>query len=105
MPVALKDQTTEDIFDGTNSKEARKVYAQTGWSIAARKLDPLDSVQALEELKVPSGLDVFQGKSRSQEPHQDHRFLNIAAANEHEQASAAADAVAEMKHHPVVRAQ
>jgi hypothetical protein len=27
MPVALKDQTTEDIFDGTNSKEARKVYA------------------------------------------------------------------------------
>jgi proteic killer suppression protein len=63
MPVALKDQTTEDIFDGMNSKEARKVYAQTGWRIAARKLDPLDSVQALEELTVPSGLDVFQGKA------------------------------------------
>ncbi|MCS5643604.1 MAG: plasmid maintenance system killer protein [Dehalococcoidia bacterium] len=69
MPVALKDQAIEDTFHGANSKAARAVYPQTSWHIAARKLDPLDSAQSLEELKVPSGLDIFQGKSRSQEPH------------------------------------
>ena len=55
MIVSFKDKATEDIFNGINSKVARKVCPQTLWRIAARKLDQLDSVQFLEELKVPPG--------------------------------------------------
>jgi len=53
--VSFKDQATENIFNGVNSKAARKAYPQTLWRIASRKLDQLDSVQLLEELKVPPG--------------------------------------------------
>ena len=55
MIVSFKDKATEDIFNGINSKVARKACPQTLWRIAARKLDQLDSVQFLEELKVPPG--------------------------------------------------
>lgn len=55
MIVSFKDKATEDIFNGVNSKLARKACPQTLWRVAARKLDQLDSVQSLEELKVPPG--------------------------------------------------
>lgn len=55
MIVSFKDKATEDIFNGINSKVARKACPQILWRIAARKLDQLDSVQSLEELKVPPG--------------------------------------------------
>jgi proteic killer suppression protein len=53
--VSFKDQATEDLFNGVNSKTARKACPQTLWRITSRKLDLLDSVQLLEELKVPPG--------------------------------------------------
>jgi len=55
MIVSFLDQATEDIFNGLNSKEARKACPRMLWRIAARKLDQLDSVLALEELKIPPG--------------------------------------------------
>ena len=55
MIVSFKDKATEDIFNGINSKMARKICPQTLWRVAARKLDQLDSVQSLEELKIPPG--------------------------------------------------
>ena len=55
MITSFKDKATEDIFDGINSKFARKVCPQTLWRIAARKLDQLDSAQSLEELEVSPG--------------------------------------------------
>ncbi|MDF1688726.1 MAG: type II toxin-antitoxin system RelE/ParE family toxin [Cycloclasticus sp.] len=55
MIVSFKGKATKDIFNGINSKVARKACPQTLWRIAARKLDQLDSVQSLEELKVPPG--------------------------------------------------
>jgi proteic killer suppression protein len=55
MIVSFKDQATEDIFNGVNSKAARKACPKTFWRITSRKLDQLDSVQQLEELKVPPG--------------------------------------------------
>ncbi|MCK5477853.1 MAG: type II toxin-antitoxin system RelE/ParE family toxin [Methylococcales bacterium] len=55
MIVSFKDKATEDIFNGINSKLARKICPQTLWRVAARKLDQLDSVQSLEELKIPPG--------------------------------------------------
>jgi len=55
MIESFKDRASEDIFNGINSKAARKACPQTLWQVAARKLDQLDSVQSLEELKVPPG--------------------------------------------------
>jgi len=55
MIVSFRDQATEDIFNGLNSRIARKACPRTLWRVAARKLDQLDSVLALEELKVPPG--------------------------------------------------
>jgi len=55
MIVSFKNQATEDIFNGVNSKIARKTCPQTLWRIASRKLDQLDSAQLLEELRIPPG--------------------------------------------------
>lgn len=55
MIVSFKDVATEDIFNGLNSKQALKRLPNTLWKIAARKLDLLDSVVLLDELKVPPG--------------------------------------------------
>ncbi len=55
MIVSFKDKATEDIFNGVSSKEARKSCPKTLWKIAARKLDQLDSVATLDELRVPPG--------------------------------------------------
>jgi proteic killer suppression protein len=68
MIVSFRDQATEDIFNGVNSRAARKSCPQEFWPIAARKLDQLDSVQSLEELKVPPGnrLEALSGHRRGQ---------------------------------------
>jgi toxin HigB-1 len=55
MIESFKNQAAEDIFNGINSKAARKACPQILWQVAARKLDQLDSVQSLEELKIPPG--------------------------------------------------
>ena len=52
---SFKDRGTEDIFYGKNTKFARRVCPQSLWKVAARKLDQLDSVEALNELKIPPG--------------------------------------------------
>ncbi len=53
MIQSFKDKGTEDIFNGNNSKDARKTCPQSLWKIATRKLDQLDSVKHLSELRVP----------------------------------------------------
>ena len=55
MIVSFRNQATEDIFNGKSSKSARKLCPQSLWKVATRKLDQLDSVLNLEELKVPPG--------------------------------------------------
>jgi proteic killer suppression protein len=55
MIQAFKDAGSEDIFNGKNTKEARKLLPASLLKIAARKLDQLDSVTALQELRVPPG--------------------------------------------------
>lgn len=68
MIVSFKDQATEDIFNGVNSKAVRKACPQTLWRITTRKLDQLDSVQQLEELKVPPGnrLEKLSGNRKTE---------------------------------------
>lgn len=53
MILSFKNQGTEDIFNGKNTKEARKSCPRVLWQIASRKLDQLDSIKFLDELRVP----------------------------------------------------
>jgi len=55
MIVSFKNQATEDIFNGVSSRITRKICPQTIWRIAARKLEQLDSVSQLNDLRVPPG--------------------------------------------------
>ncbi len=55
MIQSFRDSGTEDVFNGVNSKAARKVCPQSLWSVATRKLDQLDSVEILEDLRIPPG--------------------------------------------------
>jgi proteic killer suppression protein len=53
MVNSFRDQATEDIFNGVNSRLARKACPVQLWKIAIRKLDLLDSVVCLDELRIP----------------------------------------------------
>ena len=55
MIRSFRDTGTEDIFNGVNSKNVRKVCPRVVWNIAVRKLDQLDSVSTLDDLKIPPG--------------------------------------------------
>ena len=68
MIVAFKDKGAEDIFNGENTKAARKACPESLWKIAVRKLDQLDSVTALNELSVPPGnrLEALTGDRKGQ---------------------------------------
>jgi proteic killer suppression protein len=55
MIRSFKTAGTEDIFNGKNTKAARKTCPQSLWRVAGRKLDQLDSVNSLNELLVPPG--------------------------------------------------
>ncbi len=68
MIESFHDQATEDIFNGVNSKIARKCCPQRIWAIAVRKLDQLDSAQSLDDLKVPPGnrLEALSGDRAGQ---------------------------------------
>ena len=63
MIVSFKNEGTEDIFNGKNTKAARQTCPETLWKIGARKFDQLDSVIKLDELRLPPGnrLEVLSG--------------------------------------------
>jgi len=50
----LADDTTRDIWNGVNSKAARRIPREL-WPNVRRKLDQIDAVTSLADLKVPPG--------------------------------------------------
>jgi len=68
MIVSFRNQATEDIFNGKNTKDARKLCPRSLWRVAFRKLDQLDSVVSLEELKIPPGnrLEALSGERKGE---------------------------------------
>ena len=68
MIVSFADGGTEDIFNGQNTKVARKTLPVFLWLVAFRKLDQLDSVNSLEELRIPPGnrLEALTGTRKGQ---------------------------------------
>jgi proteic killer suppression protein len=63
MILSFRDKASEDLFNGESSKQARKSCPQSIWNIVRRKLDQLDSVTVLDELKIPPGnrLELLKG--------------------------------------------
>ena len=55
MIQSFSDPGSEDIFNGQNTKDARKICSPVLWKIAARKLDLLDSAVSLADLRIPPG--------------------------------------------------
>lgn len=53
MIRSFRDSATQDVFDGRSSKKARRALPLTLWDVAARKVEQLDSVIALDELRIP----------------------------------------------------
>jgi len=68
MIASFKDDATEDIFNGIDSKVARKCCPKALWNIVRRKLDQLNRVQDLNELKIPPGnrLEQLKGDRNNQ---------------------------------------
>lgn len=64
----FKNAGTEDIFDGTTSKAAKKCCPQSIWTVARRKLDQINRVQEISELKVPpkNRLEQLKGDRENQ---------------------------------------
>jgi len=68
MILSFKNQGTQDIFDGINSRSARKLCPPDILGIALRKLDQLNSASDLSHLKTPPGnrLEELSGNRHGQ---------------------------------------
>ncbi|MCC5639705.1 type II toxin-antitoxin system RelE/ParE family toxin [Nostoc sp. CHAB 5844] len=68
MIVSFKDKGTENIFDGSDSKEARKTCPINLWDVARRKLDQLNAAISLDDIKIPPGnkLEALKGDREGQ---------------------------------------
>ena len=54
MIRTIADAATRDIWNGVNSKSARRI-PRAIWPVIQRKRDQLDSVTRLDQLRVPPG--------------------------------------------------
>jgi len=68
MIESFADKGTEDIFNGVNSNDARRLLPREMWKIAFRKLDQLDSATQLDDLRIPPGnrLELLKGDRKGQ---------------------------------------
>ena len=53
MIRSFSNDATQDIFDGVNSKKARKKLDTRLFPVAGRKLDMLNAAIDLEDLRIP----------------------------------------------------
>ena len=54
MIRSFASDATRDIWNGVNSKAARRI-PRAIWPVLRRKLDQLDAVTRLEDLQIPPG--------------------------------------------------
>lgn len=68
MILSFRNTATEDIFNGEDTKKARKVCPRNLWNVARRKLDLVDSATSLDDLRVPPNnrLEVLVGDRQGQ---------------------------------------
>lgn len=53
MIRSFRGAGTEDIFNGADTKRARKACPTPVWNVARRKLELLDSARVLNDLRAP----------------------------------------------------
>jgi len=68
MALSFRDKGTSDIYNGIDSKAARRVCPQAVVPRARAKLFVLDDAQTLEELLAPPGnrLEALKGDRKGQ---------------------------------------
>lgn len=68
MIASFRDEGTEDVFNGRDTKKARKVCLQNLWRVARRKLDQINQAVDLNDLRVPPGnrLETLAGDREDQ---------------------------------------
>jgi len=68
MIKAFQNKATEDIYNGKATKTAMRACLKNIWKIATRKLDLLDSILSLDELRIPPGnrLETLSGRRKGQ---------------------------------------
>ncbi|CAN5822476.1 type II toxin-antitoxin system RelE/ParE family toxin [soil metagenome] len=68
MIVSFKDEGTGDVFDGRDSKRARKMCPQSVWKVARRKLDQINQATSLDDLRAPPAnrLEALRGSREGQ---------------------------------------
>jgi toxin HigB-1 len=66
--VSFGDKGTEDVFDGRETKGARKACPSDLMRVARRKLDQLNQAAALGDLRVPPSnhLEKLKGEREGQ---------------------------------------
>lgn len=66
--VSYADQGTEDVFNGVDSKPARRTCPRNLLRSARRKLDQLNAVSLLGDLRFPPGnqLEALHGDRKGQ---------------------------------------
>lgn len=69
MILSFKKGGTEDVFNGVDSKAARKTCPQTMLRVARRKLDMIQAAQAKRDLLRPPGnhLESLSGDREGQD--------------------------------------
>ena len=55
MIGSFANGATEDIFDGVDSRHARRACPKDLWAVARRKLTQINRVIELKELSIPPG--------------------------------------------------
>jgi toxin HigB-1 len=65
---SFADAGTEDVFNRRDTKAARKVCPTTLVRVAQRKLDQVDSVDTLRDLRIPpqNRLEALKGDRKGQ---------------------------------------
>jgi len=68
MIQSFANSGSEDVFNGRKSRAARTVCPYKLWPIAVRKFDQLDSVETLNDLRIPPGnrLETLLGNRQGQ---------------------------------------
>ena len=68
MIRSFANRETEDIYNGKSTKATRTVLPEQLKRIALRKLDQLDSVERLSDLRIPPGnrLELLTGERAGQ---------------------------------------
>lgn len=63
MIRSFRNRGTEDVFDGAETRAARRICPLELWAVARRRLDQLNRVRDLRDLAVPPGnrLEALRG--------------------------------------------